>query len=188
MNSPSLMGEVLSLVHAVLFFSVVFASAVTDAARGKVSNWACGIGIAGGLLLAFLRGGLNGGECSFLGSLAASGIAFALFFLYYLLGGLGAGDVKLMAAVGALGGSWKFSLWAIANTAFAGVPLAIGFLLYRGKLKNGLKAGGRSMFRWRIKRTGEEQPLPYAVAICFGAVWTAWLFHSRGVALPFWPV
>ena len=58
----------------------------------------------------------------------------------------------------------------------------------------------RSLFAWRYRRkpkasdankeTGdtEEAPalsVPYAVAICIGALWTVWLFYERGFPMPF---
>src|SRR3989339_1745293 len=132
----------LAVAQGALLFALIFASAVTDLLHRRIHNSACVAAIVLGLLLSYMRGGLDGGPVSLFTSLLACGIGFGVFFLFYLLGGLGAGDVKLMAGVGALCASWKFVLWTIANAAFAGVPLAVGILLWRGQLREGL---GRSL-------------------------------------------
>ena len=56
-----------------------------------------------------------------------------IFFVFYLAGGMGAGDVKLITAAGCLGGFsgiGNLLLW----TALAGGVMAIGVALYRRKL------------------------------------------------------
>ncbi len=190
--------QALPLVQGCLFFVVIFSGAVTDILHGRVYNLCCGVGLGCGLLLSLIRGGLTGAPVSLASSLTAAAIAFAVFFAFYLIGGLGAGDVKLVTAVGAIAASWKFMLWVIVNTAFAGVPLAIGVLLWRKDLKSGLRRSVRGMFRWKYQRPEpenndqaetQEKPamhhVPYAVAICLGALMTVWLHLNRGMQLPF---
>jgi prepilin peptidase CpaA len=53
--------------------------------------------------------GFSGGLFGLLFSLAGFGVGFALFFLMWILGTCGGGDVKLFAALGA----WVGPLWAI---------------------------------------------------------------------------
>ncbi len=203
--------EALSLAQGMLFFVLLFAGAAFDLLHGKVFNRLCWGGLAAGLLLSFARGDVAGGPVSLTSSLAAAAIGSGVFGLFYLFGGLGAGDVKLMAAVGAASGEWRFMLWVLALTAFAGVPLALGVLVYRRDVKGGLRRSLRSLFRWRYTRepaaadnapapeTPETDPapasappaaspviqVPYAVAICLGGIWTVWLYVHRGMALPF---
>ena len=84
------------------------AAAVAVAVHGVVNGWS-------GLLL------------------AASGWAagFALFFPVFALGGMGAGDVKLLAAMGAWLGPWG-ALWTAFYAAFAGGLMALVVSLARG--------------------------------------------------------
>jgi len=54
-----------------------------------------------GLLLNFTLGGLNGG----LNSLSGCALAFVLMFMLHVFGAMGAGDVKLFAAIGSVIGA-----------------------------------------------------------------------------------
>jgi len=201
--TPSPWTDSLSLVQGTLFFVLLFVGAASDLMHGKVRNLPCAIGVAAGLLLSCARGGLEGAPVSLASSALAAGAAFLVFFLFYWMGGLGAGDVKLMAAAGALAADWRFVLWLVFHTAFAGVPLAIGYMLWQGNLRQGLRGGVRSLFRWRYDRGTAEAPqpaageegkppgrpaprfVPYAVAILLGGLWTVWTYIDRGMALPF---
>jgi prepilin peptidase CpaA len=62
-----------------------------------------------------------GGTAGFAGSLMGALFGFAVLLAFYVMGGMGAGDVKLMGAVGAwLGLPWTFYLF-IASWLAAGV-------------------------------------------------------------------
>jgi prepilin peptidase CpaA len=65
--------------------------------------------------------GVVGGVSGFGWSLAGALFGFAVLLVFYVMGGMGAGDVKLMAAVGAwLGLPWTFYVF-IASSLAAGV-------------------------------------------------------------------
>lgn len=84
----------------VLLFIIFVISAYTDLAHHKVYNWVTIPGIIAGLLLNFAFQGFQGLGNSLLGLIIGGG----LFLIFFLMGGMGGGDVKLMGAVGALGG------------------------------------------------------------------------------------
>lgn len=67
-------------------------------------------------------------------SLLGAAIPAALFFAIILLsrGGMGLGDVKLIAMIGALVG-WKLALLTILVGAVAGSVVGIGLMVFRGK-------------------------------------------------------
>ena len=69
--------------------------------------------------------GLVGGGVAGLGS-AAGGwlVGCAAFLPFFLLGGMGAGDVKLMAALGAWVGPHT-AIWVALYAGLAGGPLAV---------------------------------------------------------------
>jgi Flp pilus assembly protein protease CpaA len=101
-----------------------------------------------------------------LDSLAGAVAGFLVFLVFYVLGGMGGGDVKLMSGFGAVLG-WKGVLWASLWTAAAGGVLAL------------LAIGGRRL--WRMARRWRKQPepaeddsIPYAPAIALGA-WLGWV-------------
>ena len=91
---------------------LVLVAAVYDLRFRRIPNWLSLSGLVLGLGLNTLFGGVAGLAHSLLGLLCALG----LYVVLYLLRAMGAGDVKLMAAVGALVGprAWLEILLATA--------------------------------------------------------------------------
>ncbi|HTZ58261.1 MAG TPA: A24 family peptidase [Acidobacteriaceae bacterium] len=104
-------------------------SAVYDVRSRRIPNFITLPAIAFGLLLHAAVGGWWQ-----LATAAAGGLICGLiFFVFYLAGGMGAGDVKLITAAGCLGGfSGTGSLLIL--TALAGGVMALGVALYRRQL------------------------------------------------------
>ena len=107
--------------------------------------------------------------------LAGVAIGFAALLPLYLKGACGAGDVKLMAMVGAFVGA-KTVLVATICTLLAGGLLALLFMLGRGVAAHTLN-NLRVMFLARGARSASSRAtpldrtaarLPYAVAIAMG--------------------
>jgi prepilin peptidase CpaA len=107
--------------------------AITDIRSRRIPNVLTGPAILFGLMLHFSFDGWMGMLHSLLAGLAC-GLVFLLFFL---AGGMGAGDVKLIAAVGCLAGLAS-SPSIMVLTAIAGGIMAIGYALMRGQLKQTL--------------------------------------------------
>ena len=84
---------------AVIWFvsAVLIEAAVIDGLQLRVPNWLTIHFFLGGLVFA----GWTGGRDALLWSLAGSGIGLATLLPLYAIGGMGAGDVKLMAGLGA---------------------------------------------------------------------------------------
>lgn len=80
--------------------------------------------------LAVLAHAWLGGLPEMLFSLAGLGTGFGVFILLYLLGGMGAGDVKLMAAIGAIVGAYGALLSAIFAILVGGI-YALGAMCYQ---------------------------------------------------------
>jgi prepilin peptidase CpaA len=109
------------LVTVVLIFA-----ATIDGFELKVPNWITFPFIIGGWLYSTLAFGWEG-----LGwSLAGTAVGLGLLLPMYAIGGMGAGDVKLLAGVGA----WVYgthTAYAFAVSAVVGAVLAIGMVLTR---------------------------------------------------------
>ncbi len=129
-----------------------------DLRTGRIPNWLTYSGIGLGLALAGLAPGRTLG-----GAFIGMGIGGGLFLIFWLYGALGAGDVKLMAALGALLG-WPRIWDAIFYTALCGAVMGVLFLIWR-----------------RIPAVADEgvdikaiprrkQKMPYAVAIAAGTM------------------
>ncbi len=100
-------------------------AAVIDGIKLKVPNWITFPMVISGWIYSGIAFGWEGLGWSLLGTVAG----LAVLLPAYAIGGMGAGDVKLMAGVGA----WMHAthtLWAFAFTAIIGAVLAVGMVLY----------------------------------------------------------
>ena len=95
-------------VGIVVVLAAVGVAIVTDLRWFKIYNALTLPLVASGLVYH----GITGGAAGLAVSTVGAAVGFGVFFLVYLLGGMGCGDVKLMAGVGA----W---LWAPATLAVA---------------------------------------------------------------------
>lgn len=128
-------------------------ASIEDLRRRQIPNWIPLAAIAGGLLIAATDGGWWGAGSSALGMIAG----FVVFLLFYILGGMGGGDVKLMAGFGAVLG-WGHIWQASLLTALAGGMIALG------------AAAVGLVLRRKVK----GDAIPYAPAIALGC-WVALL-------------
>jgi prepilin peptidase CpaA len=96
-------------------------------------------------------------------SLTGLGTGLGLFFLLYLAGGIGAGDVKLMAAIGAFLG-----VHGVLSCAW--LTMVIG----------GLYAIGALCYQWGVAAAGQRLlSAAYGAVLIGGGAW------SRELALPY---
>jgi prepilin peptidase CpaA len=153
-----------------LLVGLLLIAAITDLAQRKVYNWLIVPALVAGLAWNTVEMGWPGLGFSLLG-LLVGGLLFLPFFVW---GGMGAGDIKLMAVVGAFGGAW-FAVQAWFYTALAGGALALVLLLARGELLSTLKNLG--IWLGSLLGSGRKSPpfseknaLPYAAVILAGTV------------------
>ena len=101
--------------------------AVSDIRAGRIPNWLTYGGLVVGLTLRTILEGWRGLGQGAAGILAGGGI----FFLFYLVRGMGAGDVKLMAAVGAWTGVRQAVVVMIATAVAGGILGVVYMVFYR---------------------------------------------------------
>jgi Flp pilus assembly protein protease CpaA len=186
-------GEIILARHICLL-ALAVTCAYTDLARGKLYNVVTLGGLAIGLALAyFLDSAAPHTDFHYplttylVNAALGAALGGGVLFLLYLAGGFDAGDVKMMAAVGALGtptvtrsapaATFDFILWALFYTALVGAVIGVGLLIWRGRLRQGLKDSVRAMVSFRKVRREEVSPdatMPYGLAIGIGVIW-AWL-------------
>jgi len=146
--------------YAVLAVGV--AAVAEDLRSRTISNWTTVGAALCGLAIHCWANGWSGLWHAGAGLAIGAGV----FLVFYLLGGMGGGDIKLMAGFGALLGSGL--IWTAAFlAALAGGVFALLYLAWQ-----------RVRRRWRTGR-GEQPPgqdeekfMPYAPAITAGA-WLA---------------
>jgi prepilin peptidase CpaA len=168
-----------------VLLGIVATAAVIDFRTRRIPNWLTLSGVLLGLVLQTVLHGLPGLLTGFLGLLVGAG----LFFIPFALGGMGPGDVKLMAAVGAFLGP-PGALWAALMTGVAGGVLALIWAALHGRLARAFQRTGELVGaavdpRRRAALGGMPSlekdanwSIPYGVAIAFGVALSLW-WRSR---------
>jgi prepilin peptidase CpaA len=138
---------------------VVLVSAMcTDIRSSRIPNWITLTAMGFALFLHAWFDGVPGALFSLGGLVTGLG----LFLFFYLSGGIGAGDVKLMAAVGAMVGPYGALMSSL---------LAI--------LVGGVYALGAMIYEWGILTTGQKLAFTVKTALLPGDK------ASQNLALPF---
>jgi prepilin peptidase CpaA len=157
--------------QALLAGGVGIAACVDDLRRRQISNWIPGSAFVSGLALQTVQHGWRGAGSALLGTLAGAGV----FLIFYLLGGMGGGDVKLMAGFGALLGAkrlFEAALWtAGCGGVMALAVIATGLIRdfwVQSKCARG--TAGSEPAAASEKQDQRRDSIPYAPAIAAG-VW-----------------
>jgi prepilin peptidase CpaA len=124
--NPEMLYPVAASVCAIL-------GAAFDVKSRRIPNKLTGPAFLFGLGLHLALGGWHG----LLSSFAAAAICGVVFLVFYLAGGMGAGDVKLIAAVGCIAGLTN-TAYLLVLTALAGGMMAVALAVMRGRLKETL--------------------------------------------------
>lgn len=154
---------------------VLLISLITDIKKRKILN----IITLPSILIAFIYYTVALGSSGFIFSGKGFLVGLGLLLIPYLLGGMGAGDVKLMAAIGALMGA-SFVFYSFMYTALIGGIIAL-FLIIKQKgfgksIKNFFSVTFlRDNLGSIIINKGEQSSrifFPYGVAIVLGTFCT----------------
>lgn len=114
-----------------LLLLMVTAAAVKDLESRRIPNRLLAAGMCGALVLHLLSAQPVAGLLAWLGG-AATGLA--IFLPFYLVRGMAAGDVKMMAAVGAFAGPGDALRIAILAWCAGGV-MALAVIVFKGRLR-----------------------------------------------------
>jgi prepilin peptidase CpaA len=155
-----------------VLLAVLLVAAVYDVRFRRIPNWATMTGVVLGLALNAIIG-LGWPGVWF--SLRGLGLGFGVYLVLYVIRAMGAGDVKLMAAVGALVG-WRDWLVIFFLTAILGGVMAVIMITTRGRIGKTLANIGfilTELMRGRpayLKREELDARSPKAVGLAHGAV------------------
>lgn len=153
----------------------------TDVRYRRIPNAYVLATLLSGLLMNGILNGLGGLGASVGGCLVAFGMMFAL----HLFGAMGAGDVKLFAAIGSVVGI------GLVVPTFVVVVLTGGLLAVISTVR--ARAVAETAHRvlqiligflpgWQVPRfvvpTDRRLTIPYGVAICFGSLLSLFLFRA----------
>ncbi len=174
------------LTFALMSVLCALLGAVYDVLYRRIPNLLSGSGLLLGLVASFCFGGWRRG----LSAAAAAAVCGLVFLVFYFAGGMGAGDVKLITAVGCLAG-WANLGSLLVLTAFAGGALAVMMAVRRGRVKETLRNVGALLMHHTHQglrphpvlnlRSERALRLPYGVAIAMGSAMTFYLqLKQRG--------
>jgi prepilin peptidase CpaA len=160
--------------YALGAFGCAGAGAVCDLRARRIPNWLTGSGIVAGMVAHGVGNGWRGLASAAAGSLVAG----TIFLAFYLAGGMGAGDVKLVAAVCSLAGLGSVA-GVLLGTAILGGLFALALALAHHRLGETLANMAR-LLRHHATRgltphselnlgNSRTLRLPYGLAIAAGA-------------------
>ena len=160
-----------------LLVTLLSLAVIRDSSRHRIDNWITFSGLACAFALHVATGGLGAVAVPLVGCLAG----LLLFMPLYIKGGMAAGDVKLLAAVGACIGPYAV-LWAALYTLILGALLAILQMALSGHGARLIQHFSNQIFAFAYTKVWAGAPpgsvlsrrFPYAIAIA-GGVAALWL-------------
>jgi prepilin peptidase CpaA len=179
---PEVLARFLTQTHVVVLIALLMAAAVIDWRTYRIPNWLTVGGMAFGA--AYNTAFPPAGQYGILFALAGLGCGLIVFLPLYALRIMGAGDVKLMAMVGAFVGlPGIFS--AVLYTLIVGGAAALGMAIYRRAFRRmasnviditqSLMIAAIAGYRPPSAMEGRASigKLPYGISIAVGTI--AWL-------------
>jgi len=145
---------------AIAVAAVALIAAWTDFRTRHIANWIPVSGVVLGFGLNTWSGGLHGAGISFAGLVAGVG----LFITFFIVGGMGAGDVKLFGAIGSLVGPQRLLVVFVLTGLLGGIA-AISLAIARGRLQDTLRRTAQLVSGSRPEATAASLRLPYGVVI-----------------------
>jgi prepilin peptidase CpaA len=169
-----------NIATALIFIPLVLSITYMDVRYRRIPNRQVLTILLCGIAVNVFFGAWHGLFVSLLGMV----IAFALMFALHVLGTMGAGDVKLFAAIGAVLGS-SLVLQTFVIVAVTGGVLAICKMVYERRAAATLVRVGQFFLGLLPGHTvprlsvpaDRTYTLPYAVPICLGSVVSFFLFR-----------
>ncbi|HEY3731863.1 MAG TPA: A24 family peptidase [Steroidobacteraceae bacterium] len=168
---------------SVLLAGILSVAVYSDMQWHRIPNWLSLTALIAGLGLQTLVGATHGLIAGLLGTL----VGLACFAPFFLLRGMGAGDVKLLAAVGSFMGP-QGAFYAALASLLAGGAGALAYVAWRvGRaatstlIRDGLAAVSASAFI--AAKSAQRDRLPFALPIAIGSI-AAWCYgvQSSGSA------
>jgi len=164
----------------VIVTCIVVVACVFDVRTRRIPNVLTLSGAVAGLLYHLATSGLGGLQT------AAAGWILGLLLLlpYFALGGMGGGDVKLVAALGAWLGPWE-TFWLAMYAGIAGGVLGLMVAVSHGYVRRAVANVSTIFGYWAVAglkpvpgmtlETSKSPRLAFAIPILAGTMVTLWL-------------
>jgi len=164
--------------------AVVVVATVTDIRSRRIPNWLVFPFLLSGLVVSTWVAGWHGLWES-LGGMLLGGLVYGLLAM---MGGMGMGDVKLCAAIGAWIW-WQQLVFALVLIAVAGGIMALAWAIFGGFLGEMFTGAGDLLFGWRERglhtpddlklSNPKARKMPYAPAIAIGTLISFFLIEQE---------
>jgi prepilin peptidase CpaA len=175
------MSSSLFIVIAALLVPLAVIITYYDVRYRRIPNAFVLATLLSGLIVNTIYGGWKGTVAS----LGGCAIAFILMFMLHIFGAMGAGDVKLFAAVGSLVGT-QLVLPTFVVVILTGGALALLLMLHTGAVRATMQRvlmilvgllPGWEMPRFAVP-ADRKATIPYGVAITFGSLISLAIFRA----------
>jgi prepilin peptidase CpaA len=170
-----------TLVYILLLIPLAVVIAYYDVRYRRIPNAFVLAAFSGGVLMNAILGGLQGVYSSIAGCL----LAFFLMFMFHIFGAMGAGDVKLFAAIGAVTGLHLVVPTFIVVVLTGGL-LAVVSIIRAGILvttmQRVLQIFAGMLPGWQMPKftvpLDRKHTIPYGVAITMGSIISIAIFRT----------
>ena len=167
--------------HVKLVCVVLIVAAYIDGKELRVPNWITFPMVLSGIVFSTWTAGWGDAQSGLWGSLLGMMVGLACLLPLYAVGGMGAGDVKLMAGVGAWLGA-ETTFYAFCVSTVVGAVMALVMVIHRKSFKKHYANFLMIVTEWLSVRNpkelsqiaAERKPsmllLPYGIPICIGSI------------------
>ncbi|MEO5902705.1 MAG: prepilin peptidase [Gemmatimonadaceae bacterium] len=168
-------GAPVALLAGIIYSVILLVAAIGDYRTRRIPNRLVLLLAILGVAYSLVRAPLLSGFAQAIGGI---GTGLLCWLPFYVLGWLGAGDVKLFAAAGAWLGPGRAVEGALV-AALVGAVLSLIWMVRTRGVKGavetlGLAAGSPGVLS-PVGDASRHATLPYGVAIAFGAIWAGWM-------------
>jgi prepilin peptidase CpaA len=175
------MSSPLVIVSCALLIPLAIIITYYDVRYRRIPNAFVLATLLSGLVINFIFGGLQGAFASLGGCI----LAFTLMFILHVFGAMGAGDVKLFAAIGSVMGT-QLVLPTFVVVILTGGVLAVCLMLRTGAIRDTMQRVMQILVGllpgWQMPRfnvpADRRLTIPYGVAITFGSLISLAIFRA----------
>ena len=157
--------------------AVLSVATFSDLRSRRIPNWL----VLPFLVIGIVISGFLHGWHGIAQSLGGVTVGALVFGCLAFMGGMGMGDVKLCAAIGAWVGPWQLVI-ALVMTGLAGGVMAVSWAVYGGFHSELFKGVGELVYGWRkrgmcahpdlVLSNPRARKMPYAPAIAIGTLFS----------------
>ena len=175
------MSSPLVIVSCALLIPLAVIITYYDVRYRRIPNAYVLATLMSGLVVNIIFGGLQGAMASLGGCI----FAFTLMFILHVFGAMGAGDVKLFAAIGSVMGA-HLVLPTFFVVILTGGLLGVGLMLRAGAIRDTMQRVLQILVGllpgWQMPRfavpADRRLTIPYGVAITFGSLISLAIFRA----------